>query len=102
MLKQIAHGVVTNCPEAVLMVALIGERPEEVTDMRRSVKGDVFASTFDENVEEQCRVAELCLDRAKRLVELGKTWSSCSTPLLASPAPTTSPYPPAAAPCRRH
>ena len=72
MLKQIAHGVVTNCPEAVLMVALIGERPEEVTDMRRSVKGDVFASTFDESVEEQCRVAELCLDRAKRLVELGK------------------------------
>ena len=72
MLKQIAHGVVTNCPEAVLTVALIGERPEEVTDMRRSVKGDVFASTFDESVEEQCRVAELCLDRAKRLVELGK------------------------------
>ena len=72
MLKQIAHGVVTNCPEALLMVALIGERPEEVTDMRRSVKGDVFASTFDENVEEQCRVAELCLDRAKRLVETGK------------------------------
>ncbi len=72
MLKQIAHGVVTNCPEAVLMVALIGERPEEVTDMRRSVDGDVFASTFDESVEEQCRVGELCLDRAKRLVELGK------------------------------
>ena len=72
MLKQIAHGVVTNAPEAVLMVALIGERPEEVTDMRRSIKGDVFASTFDENVEEQCRVAELCLDRAKRLVEMGK------------------------------
>ena len=72
MLKQIAHGVVTNCPEAVLMVVLIGERPEEVTDMRRSVDGDVFASTFDESVEEQCRVAELALDRAKRLVELGK------------------------------
>ena len=72
MLKQIAHGVVTNCPDAVLMVALIGERPEEVTDMRRSVDGDVFASTFDESVEEQCRVAELALDRAKRLVELGK------------------------------
>ena len=71
MLKQIAHGVVTNCPEAILMVALIGERPEEVTDMRRSVDGDVFASTFDESVEEQCRVAELCLDRAKRLVEMG-------------------------------
>ncbi len=72
MLKQIAHGVVTNCPEATLMVALIGERPEEVTDMRRSVTGDVFASTFDDSVEEQCRVAELCLDRAKRLVEMGK------------------------------
>ncbi len=72
MLKQIAHGVVTNCPEAVLMVALIGERPEEVTDMRRSVDGDVFASTFDDSVEEQCRVAELALDRSKRLVELGK------------------------------
>ena len=72
MLKQIAHGVVTNCPEALLMVALIGERPEEVTDMRRSVDGDVFASTFDESVEEQCRVAELALDRAKRMVELGR------------------------------
>ena len=98
MLKQIAHGVVTNCPEAVLMVALIGERPEEVTDMRRSVDGDVFASTFDENVEEQCRVAELCLDRAKRLVELGKDVLSCSTASPVSPAPTTSPSPPAAAP----
>ena len=72
MLKQIAHGVQENCPEATLMVALIGERPEEVTDMRRAVKGDVFASTFDESVEEQCRVAELCLERAKRLVEMGQ------------------------------
>ncbi len=71
MLKQIAHGVVTNAPDAILMVALIGERPEEVTDMRRSIKGDVFASTFDDSVEEQCRVGELCLDRAKRLVEMG-------------------------------
>ena len=72
MLKQIAHGVQENCPEAKLMVALIGERPEEVTDMRRAVDGDVFASTFDESVEEQCRVAELCLERAKRLVEMGQ------------------------------
>ena len=72
MLKQIAHGVSANCPEATLMVALIGERPEEVTDMRRSVEGDVFASTFDESVEEQCRVAELALERAKRLVEMGQ------------------------------
>ena len=72
MLKQIARGVQENCPEAKLMVALIGERPEEVTDMRRAVDGDVFASTFDESVEEQCRVAELCLERAKRLVEMGQ------------------------------
>ena len=72
MLKQIAHGVQENCPEATLMVALIGERPEEVTDMRRAVDGDVFATTFDESVEEQCRVAELALERAKRLVEMGQ------------------------------
>lgn len=69
ILKQIAHSVSVNNPEAVLMVVLIGERPEEVTDMRRAVKGDVFASTFDESVEEQCRVGELALERAKRLVE---------------------------------
>ncbi len=72
MLKHIAHGVINNCPEAVLMVVLIGERPEEVTDMRRAVTGDVFASTFDESVEEQCRVSELALERAKRLVEFGR------------------------------
>jgi transcription termination factor Rho len=67
-----AHGLVTNCSQALLMVALIGERPEEVTDMRRAVKGEVYASTFDESVEEQCRMAELCLERAKRLVEFGQ------------------------------
>ena len=72
MLKQIAHGVVTNCPEALLMVALIGERPEEVTDMRRGVKGEVYASTFDDSVEEQCRMGELAMERAKRLVETGR------------------------------
>ena len=71
ILKQIAHSVSLNMPEAVLMVVLIGERPEEVTDMRRAVDGDVFASTFDESVEEQCRVAELALERSKRLVENG-------------------------------
>ena len=69
VLKHIAHGVTTGFPEADLMVVLIGERPEEVTDMQRSVKGEVFASTFDESVEDQCRVGELALDRAKRLVE---------------------------------
>lgn len=69
ILKQIAYSVSVNAPDAVLMVVLIGERPEEVTEMRRAVDGDVFASTFDESVEEQCRVAELALERAKRLVE---------------------------------
>ena len=71
MLKQIAQGVSINCPNAILMVVLIGERPEEVTDMRRSVHGDVFASTFDDSVEDQCRTGELALERAKRLVEFG-------------------------------
>ena len=71
MLKQIAHGIAANCPSVTLMVVLIGERPEEVTDMRRAVDGDVFASTFDDSVEDQCRVGELALDRAKRLVEFG-------------------------------
>jgi transcription termination factor Rho len=72
ILKQIAHSVSINIPDAVLMVVLIGERPEEVTEMRRAVKGDVFASTFDESVEEQCRVAELALERSKRLVETNR------------------------------
>ena len=69
ILKQIAHSVAGNMPEAELLVVLIGERPEEVTEMRRAVEGEVFASTFDESVEEQCRVAELALECSKRLVE---------------------------------
>jgi transcription termination factor Rho len=72
LLKAIAHGVMTNYEDIHLMVVLIGERPEEVTDMRRSVAGDVIASTFDEPVEDHTRVAEMALDRAKRLVESGK------------------------------
>ena len=72
VLRQIAAAVTENRPDVVLMVALIGERPEEVTEMRRAVQGDVFASTFDESVEEQCRVGELAVERAKRLVETGK------------------------------
>ena len=71
LLKDIATGITANSPEIHLMVALIGERPEEVTDMRRSVKGEVFSSTFDEPVEDHCRVAELVLERSKRLVEAG-------------------------------
>ena len=72
LLKSIAEGIATNHPEIVLMVALVGERPEEVTDMKRGVKGEVFSSTFDEPVEDHTRVAELALERAKRLVEAGK------------------------------
>ena len=72
LLKDIANGITANAPDIVLMVALIGERPEEVTDMRRSVNGEVFSSTFDEPVEDHCRVAELVLERAKRLVEGGQ------------------------------
>ncbi|MEW6034392.1 MAG: transcription termination factor Rho [Chloroflexota bacterium] len=72
LLKQIANSVVINHPDIHLMICLIGERPEEVTDMKRSVKGEVVAATFDEAVENQTRVAELGLERAKRLVEGGK------------------------------
>ena len=71
LLKQIANGITHNFPEVHLMVALIGERPEEVTDMIRSVKGEVYSSTFDEPVEDHCKVAELVLERSKRLVEAG-------------------------------
>jgi transcription termination factor Rho len=72
LLKAIAHGVMAKYEDIHLMVVLIGERPEEVTDMKRSVAGDVIASTFDEPVEDHTRVAEMALDRAKRLVEGGK------------------------------
>lgn len=72
LLKEIAHGVSENHPEAKLMVVLVGERPEEVTDMERSVKGDVFASNFDEMPEHNCKVAEMALEKAKRLVEWGE------------------------------
>lgn len=71
ILKHIANSIATSCPESHLMVCLIGERPEEVTDMKRSVKAEVVAATFDEPVEHHTRVAELALERAKRLVEMG-------------------------------
>ncbi|GGJ02476.1 transcription termination factor Rho [Alicyclobacillus cellulosilyticus] len=69
LLKEIAHSVATNYPEAELFVLLIDERPEEVTDMQRSVRGEVIASTFDEVPENHIKVAELVLERALRLVE---------------------------------
>jgi transcription termination factor Rho len=72
VLKHIANGITTNYPDLHLMVALIGERPEEVTDMKRSVRAEVIASTFDEPVEDHTAVAEMALNRAKRLVECGR------------------------------
>ena len=72
LLKAIANGITTNYEDMHLMVCLIGERPEEVTDMRRSVDGEVISSTFDEPVEDHTKVAEMALERAKRLVEGGR------------------------------
>ena len=72
LLKNIANGTSANYNDIILMICLIGERPEEVTDMKRSVKGEVISSTFDEPVESHTKVAELALERAKRLVENGK------------------------------
>ncbi|MFV0374384.1 transcription termination factor Rho, partial [Microbacterium sp.] len=72
VLQQIANAIATNNPEVHLMVVLVDERPEEVTDMQRSVKGEVVASTFDRPAEDHTTVAELAIERAKRLVELGR------------------------------
>lgn len=72
ILKEIAAGITQNFPDVHLMAALIGERPEEVTDISMSVRGEVIASNFDEPPENQTRVAEITLHRAKRLVEMGK------------------------------
>jgi transcription termination factor Rho len=71
VLQAIANAITTNNPEVHLMVVLVDERPEEVTDMQRSVKGEVIASTFDRPAEDHTTVAELAIERAKRLVELG-------------------------------
>lgn len=71
ILKDIAAGITKNFPEVHLMAALIGERPEEVTDISMSVRGEVVASNFDEPPEHQTRVAEIALERAKRMVEAG-------------------------------
>jgi transcription termination factor Rho len=72
LLKQIAAGITANDPSVKLMVVLVAERPEEVTDMERSVKGEVFASNFDELPEHNCKVAEMAIEKAKRMVELGE------------------------------
>jgi transcription termination factor Rho len=72
VMKQIAHSIEANNPDVHLMVLLVDERPEEVTDMRRSVRGEVIASTFDRPADEHTQVAELTIERAKRLVEVGR------------------------------
>jgi transcription termination factor Rho len=72
VMKQIAHSIEANNPDVHLMVLLVDERPEEVTDMKRSVRGEVIASTFDRPADEHTQVAELTLERAKRLVEAGR------------------------------
>jgi transcription termination factor Rho len=72
VLKQVANGITANYNDIHLMVCLIGERPEEVTDMDRSVEAEVISSTFDEPVQDHVRVAEMALERAKRLVESGR------------------------------
>ncbi|MGZ5402947.1 MAG: transcription termination factor Rho, partial [Aeromicrobium sp.] len=71
VLQAIANSIAVNNPECHLMVVLVDERPEEVTDMQRTVKGEVIASTFDRPAEDHTTVAELAIERAKRLVELG-------------------------------
>lgn len=72
LMKEVAHGIAENHPDIHLIVLLIGERPEEVTDMERSVKGEVVAANFDESPDTHTRVAEMAIERAKRLVEQGK------------------------------
>ena len=72
LLKDIAHGITTNNPEAILLVLLVDERPEEVTDIRRNVRGDVIASSSDETAESHIQISEIVIERARRLVETGK------------------------------
>jgi transcription termination factor Rho len=72
MMQHIAHAISANNPEAILIVLLVDERPEEVTEMQRSVRGEVVASTFDEPAVRHVQVAEMVIEKAKRLVEMGK------------------------------
>ncbi len=79
LLKSIANSITKNNPDVQLIVLLIDERPEEVTDMQRSINGDVIFSTFDEEPQNHAKVAEIVLERAKRLVEHKRMLLSCST-----------------------
>ena len=72
MLQHISHGIATNHPESKLMVLLVDERPEEVTDMRRNVNGEVIASSLDEDIESHVRISQLVIERCRRLAEMGQ------------------------------
>ena len=72
MLQHISHGIAENHPDSKLMVLLIDERPEEVTDMRRNVKGEVIASSLDEDIESHVRLSQLVIERCRRLAEMGQ------------------------------
>jgi len=89
MLQSIANSVTTNHPEVALIVLLIDERPEEVTDMQRTVKGEVISSTFDEPPQRHIQVAEMVLEKAKRLSSTSATSSSCSIRSRVWAAPIT-------------
>src|SRR4029077_17235907 len=111
ILQAIANAITKNNPECHLMVVLVDERPEEVTDMQRTVKGEVIHSTFDHPADDHTTVAELAIERAKRLVERGPAggpsvwwrWATTGSPCwITSPAsagPTTTRLRPAAASC---
>ena len=89
LMQQIANSITANHPEIVLIVLLIDERPEEVTDMQRSVKGEVISSTFDEPAARHVQVAEMVIEKAKRLVEHKRDVVILLDSSPASPAPTT-------------
>ena len=74
LMQNIAHAITTNHPEVFLIVLLVDERPEEVTDMQRGVKGEVVSSTFDEPAHRHVALAEMVISKAKRLVEHKKMW----------------------------
>ncbi len=92
LLQNIAHSITSNHPECYLIVLLIDERPEEVTDMQRSVKGEVISSTFDEPAARHVQVAEMVIEKASGSSSMGATSSSCSIRSPASAAPTTRSY----------
>ncbi len=89
MLQHIAHAIISNHPDVSLIVMLIDERPEEVTEMSRSVRGEVVASTFDEPAARHVQVAEMVIERRNASSNTRRTWSSCSTRSPASRVPTT-------------